>query len=136
MKRRLSVWLGVFALLCVTLVGCGELGATFGDLIGLQQALTAEYGGSSFEMTIVNGNVLEISMGNDEIFALEEEAFDAKAEEIALFIADNYGGIDKLDRIELSVEVQSNVGIVNVSRYRSVTFRVSDLVAELGSGAG
>ena len=93
-------WLLLFYIL---LTGCSqESFQSFKGLFPLRDKLVQQFDERNVRITIQNGNTVGVSFINSSFNNFSRQEKELKAQEVALFIKDNYDSIDNIDNIWIS----------------------------------
>jgi len=102
--------------------GLERVTSDFSDMIDLQQKVLKAYPAQEVQVNIRNGRILNVSLVNSAYNQLSSSQQRAKAQEIARFVKDNYGGMGKVDAIYITFVEQQQSTIFNTNRFWTYTF--------------
>jgi hypothetical protein len=119
--------------LLLFLVGCsrGRTGAIL-NLVPLQKQLVAEYGASNIVIGLQEGDMLEVTVIDDSSSAPARARSVEQAREIAEFVCQHYGSMDKIDRVSVALEIRQEGFVADVTGVTRFSFEKGEL--ECGEG--
>jgi len=103
--------------------GCAKLK----DLAPLRDQLIKQYHQQNVEVTLTNGNVLDIGFINSEFNALGAEQKEAKAREIAIFAKGHYASIEGIDTVRIAFVTRNSYVVINLESADKYDFRKSEV---------
>ena len=103
--------------------GCAKLK----DLAPLRDQLIKQYHQQNVEVTLTNGNVLDIGFINSEFNALGAEQKEAKAREIAIFAKGHYASIEGIDTVRIAFVTRNSYVVINLESTNKYDFRKSKI---------
>jgi hypothetical protein len=92
-----------FMLFFILLAGCSqESFQSFKGLFPLRDKLVQQFDERNVRITIQNGNTVGVSFINSSFNNLSQQEKELKAQEVAVFVKDNYDAIENIDNIWIS----------------------------------
>jgi len=102
--KNLRTWpVTWFMLFFILLTGCSqESFQSFKGLFPLRDKLIQQFDEQNVRITIQNGNTVGVSFINSSFNNLSQQEKELKAQEVAVFVKDNYDAIENIDNIWIS----------------------------------
>jgi hypothetical protein len=118
--------LGLLLALC--LAGCaGEDSQAILDLVPLEMQMVAEYGGTNFVVELQDGSTLGITLAGDTARSITSDRGAEKAREIAGFVCQHYGSMDRIDTVEVTLAIRQEDSVVDTAASLAYAFARTEL---------
>jgi hypothetical protein len=107
--------------------GLKRITSDLSDMADLQQKVLKAYPAQGVEVNIRNGRILNVSLVNSPYNQLSSSQQRTKAQEIARFVKDNYGGMSRVDAIYITFVERQQSTLINTNRFWTYTFDTKTL---------